>query len=329
MKKNRWASASFMAQLVAALPLAAVCGPASARIVDGWFARSELGMEGPTCALFARGAIESQGASTPAMLFTIVWTAREGPLLWLNGLLAGVPSVRLETVGTDHHWDVTFDQRGQPGMAARHAVISADELDRLIEGVGLGHGLAITVQHADQAPLRYLDAPEDRKVAVAMYRACVKSMIENPPPAYSQQPRMSLFQLVDYSECGFRHIFTDQPFPPYITLLVGSTGGTIVFDRQTVELGAHASVRARRKTPDRVDAETLFGNRFDLVQTFDYRLTLAQVDGLLADMSSGKSRRVTLTSPKGETSTLEFGGPYSRSSAAMLNACRAVKFAED
>ena len=70
----------------------------------------------------------------------------------------------------------------------------------------------------------------------------------------------------------------------------------------------------------------LFGNSFDLVKTFDYRLTLAQVDALGADLAGGKSRRVTLTSPDGETSTLEFGGPFSRSSIAMLNACRDVKF---
>jgi len=295
--------------------------PAFAGIADAWFARSELGKE-PTCTLF--GTVAS-GPDQP-MKVMVVWTASEGPLVWLNGSLSGTPAVVLESVGTQDRWDVKFDHLGEPGYAARHPVISASDIDKLIDDLGLGHELAITVTHPGQAPLRYVDEPGDRKVAVAMYRACLKSMIENPPPKYSQWPGMNLFQIADAGQCAYRQIFSDREFAPYITLWVDSTAGKLVFERETILATPHGKIQKRRKTPDRVNAATLFGKTFDLVEKYEYDLTREQVDALAADLSSGVARKVAMTSPEGETLILGFGGQYSRASAAMLAACRDVQF---
>ncbi|HYJ42457.1 MAG TPA: hypothetical protein VEW08_16825 [Steroidobacteraceae bacterium] len=294
---------------------------AFAGIGDGWFARSEFGKE-PTCALFGRTAVDLQ----TAMSVTIVWTASEGPVVRLNGGLSGIPSVLLESVGTDDRWNVTVDYLRQPEFAARQIMISAGDLDRLIDNIGLGHALAITVANSGKAPLRYLDAPDGRKVAVAMYRACVKSMAASPPPAYSKWPGMYLFQMADDSECGFRQIFSERSFPPYITLWVSERGGRIAFMRETVERKPHGRIGKRRKTPDRVNSEALFGQTFDLVESFEFDLTLSQVDTLAADLARGVARNVVMTSPEGESLTLGFGGAYGKASAAMLAACREVKF---
>jgi hypothetical protein len=294
---------------------------ACAGIGDAWFARSEFGEE-PTCALFGRTAVDLQ----TAMSVTVVWTASEGTLVRLNGSLSGIPSVMIESVGTDDRWTVAVDHLRQPEFAARPIVISAGDLDRLIDNIGLGHGLAITVTHSGKPPLRYLDAPGDGRVAVAMYRACVKSISENPPPRYSKWPGMYLFQMVDHGECGFRQIFSDRSFPPYISLWVSEQGGRIAFMRETVERKPHGRIVKRRKTPDRVNSEALFGQTFDLVESFEYHLTLPQVDTLAADLARGVARNVVMTSPDGESLILGFGGPYSKASAAMLAACREVEF---
>jgi hypothetical protein len=301
--------------------LAVGCNPAFAGIGDAWFARSEFGKE-PTCALFGRTAVDLQ----TAMSVTVGWTASEGVLVRLNGNLSGIPSVVLESVGTNDRWNVAVDHLRQPEFAARPIVISAGDLDRLIDNLGLGHGLAITVTHAGKAPLRYLDAPGDRKVAVAMYRACVKSITASPPPAYSKWPGMYLFQMVDGGQCGFRQIFSERSFSPYISLWVNERGGRIAFMRETFERKPHGRIGKRRKTPDRVNAEPLFGQTFDLVENFEYDLTLPQVDTLAADLARGVARDVVMTSPDGESLILGFGGPYSKASAAMLAACREVEF---
>jgi hypothetical protein len=161
---------------------------------------------------------------------------------------------------------------------------------------------------------------------VAMYRACVKSLSESQPPRYAQWPGMYLFQLADDGQCGVRHIFSDRPFPPYITLWVSEQGGRIAFMRETVERKPHGRIGKRRKTPDRVDAGALFGKTFDLIENYEYDLTLPQVDALAADLGRGMARTVVMTSPQGESLILGFGGPYSKASAAMLAACREVKF---
>jgi hypothetical protein len=295
--------------------------PAFADIGGAWFARSEFGEE-PTCALFGRTKVDVQ----TAMSISVVWTAGGGPLVWLNGNLARIPSVEIESVGTDDRWTVTFDKLGEPGYAARHAVIGAGDLDRLIDNIGLDRALAITVAHAGKAPLRYLDAPDDRRVAVAMYRACVKSITSRPPPPYSKWPGMYLFQIADDRECGFRQIFSERSFPPYITLWVSEQGGRIAFMRELVEAKPHGRITKRRKIPDRVNAETLFGHTFELVENFEYPLTLPQVEALAADLARGVARKVVMTSPEGESMILGFGGPYSKASAAMLAACRETKF---
>jgi len=301
--------------------LALASGNAFAGIGDGWFARSEFGKE-PTCALFGRTAIDMQ----TVMSVSIVWTASEGSVVRLNGALSGIPSVLLESVGTNDRWNVTVDHLRQPEFAARHIVISAGDLDKLIDNIGVGHALAITVAQPGKAPLRYLDAPGDREVAVAMYRACVKSIAASPPPAYSQWPGMYLFQIADGSQCGFRQIFSDRSFSPYIRLWVSEQRGSIAFMRETVEMKPHGRIGKRRKTPDRVNSGALFGNTFDLVETFEYELTLPQVEALAADLARGVARNVVMTSPEGESLILGFGGPYSKASAAMLAACREVKF---
>ncbi len=294
---------------------------AFAGIGDAWFARSEFGKE-PTCALFGRTAVDMQ----TVMSVTVGWTASEGALLRLNGSLSGIPSVVLESVGTHDRWNVAVDHLRQPEFAARPIVISAGDLDRLIDNLGLGHELAITVTHAGKAPLRYLDTPGGRKVAVAMYRACVKSIAASPPPAYSKWPGMYLFQMVDDGQCGFRQIFSDRSFSPYISLWVSEQGGRMAFMRETFERKPHGRIGKRRKTPDRVNSEALFGQTFDLVESFEYHLTLPQVDTLAADLARGVARNVVMTSPEGESLILGFGGPYSKASAAMLAACREVEF---
>jgi len=301
--------------------LAATSLPASAGIADAWFARSEFGEE-PTCVLYGRAAVDSH----TMMRVNIVWTASKRALLWLNGRLSGVPGVSVESVGTEDRWRLVFDKLGEPGYAARHAVIGADDLDKLIDNLGRGHGLAISVPQRQGLPSRYVDEPGDRRVAVAMYRACVESMTRDPPPRYSKWPSMYLFQAVDDNQCGFRHIFSDRSFPPYITLWVDSTQGRIAIERQVIEATSHGEVKRRRKTPDRVNAEALFGTRFDLVEHFDYELTMPQVDAIAADLERGAERKVVMTSPEGESLILQFGGIYAKASAAMLAACREVKF---
>lgn len=305
---------------IMAAALAASSFPASAGIADAWFARSEFGEE-PTCALFGRGSADPQ----TLIRITIVWTASEGALLRLNGRLSGTPSVKLESVGTPDQWQLTLD-RPRPGMAARDVVIGMRDLDTLVANLGREHGLAITVSQPGQPPLRYLDDPGDRKIAVAMYRACIESMTRDPPPRYSKWPGMYLGQVVDDTQCGFRHVFADRSFAPHITLWVDATRGRIASYREVIEATSHGKVIGRRKTPDRVNAEALFGTRFDLVESFEFELTLPQVDAIAADLERGAARKVVMTSPEGDSLILPFGGIYAKASAAMLAACREVKF---
>src|SRR5688500_2506364 len=85
---------------------------AFAGIGAAWFARSAFGEE-PTCALFGRTAVDLQ----TAMSVGVVWTASEGTLVRLNGSLSGIPSVMIESVGTDDRLTVAVDHLRQPEFA--------------------------------------------------------------------------------------------------------------------------------------------------------------------------------------------------------------------
>jgi hypothetical protein len=133
-----------------------------------------------------------------------------------------------------------------------------------------------------------------------------------------------IFQMIDGERCGLRQWFSFDDFPVGLSLWIGKEDGEFTFSRRTTSGTPHGGRMKRRQQPDQLDAVSLFGGTFTLMEEWEFRLTLDQAEAIAADLLAGKSRAVTLTEPSGVEHVLEFGGAHAKPSAAMMAACRRV-----
>ncbi len=290
--------------------------------LSDWTVYSEFGDE-PMCELYSTAVHDSPTQEFPDMIrILLIWTPRKGPVLSLKARFAANSSIRLENADTHDAWDVTL-AAPERGIATRRVLLDASSLDALVRNVGLGHPVAITVTN-DQQSLRHVSSAIYAKTAVAMYRACVKSLTAE-PVLYTQRPAESYFLPVSDGGCGFTQSFLTTEFPAQVRLWLDDRGAQIQFERASVDRRHHGQYK-KRKMPDRVDARQLFGKSFDLFESEHYSITSAQLEALAADLSRGATRNITLTEPDGAQSILPFGGPLGRTYAAMFGACREATF---
>ena len=78
--------------------------------------------------------------------------------------------------------------------------------------------------------------------------------------------------------------------------------------------------------PDRVEAKQLFSPSIDLVDSFNYGITLEQLNKLAGALVRGETRTLWFTEKSGKKSGVEFGGRWGKPTAAMFAACRGAKF---
>lgn len=110
-------------------------------------------------------------------------------------------------------------------------------------------------------------------------------------------------------------------FPVFVYLFDDGDGGEFIFLRE-LRAGGHHRALQERRIPDRVDARQLFLRDFDLAEEFRYDISPEQLDELTADLSAGRAREFSLTTPDGNESTLTVGGTLVRPAGATFAACR-------
>lgn len=282
-----------------------------------WSARGEYGEEF-TCSLdnFAVNAAANETPTTDRLGLYFVWNASRGLTLNVWGRPLGNVRMHVEAVGAGDTWDVDFD--------ARRILLSGAGAEKLVDYIGAGHDVMITLNYPGKKPQRFLARERGAEIAVPMYRACVAAAAGVAPVQAGEGKR--IFQMIDNERCGFRQWFWFDDFPVGLSLWMGNSGGEFTFARQTTYGTPHGWRVKRRKQPDLVDAASLFGGTFSLMEDWKFRLTLDQADAIAADLLAGKSRAVTLTEPSGVAHVLEFGGAHAGPSAAMMAACREVLF---
>ena len=149
----------------------------------------------------------------------------------MNGSLSGIQSVRFESLECDQR-SLERGRRPSAPSPGESCPPHRDQRRRIsqVRNLGLGHELVITVTIARGGKATFAlprHAGRCESVAVAMYRACVKSISESPPPRYSKWPGMYSVRLttVDANSGGFRHgFFRTEPFR-LIHLAVGERAG--------------------------------------------------------------------------------------------------------
>ena len=277
-----------------------------------WSARGEYGEEF-TCSLdnFAINAAANEIPTADRLTLYFVWSASRGLTLNVWGRPLGKVRMHVEAVGSSDTWDVDFD--------GRRVLLSGADAEKLVDHIGAGQDVMITLNAQ-----RLLASERGAEIAVPMYRACVAAAAAGVAPVQTGDGNRS-FQMVDDERCGFRQWLSFDDFPVGLSLWVGKEGGEFTFARETISGTPHGRSVKRRQQPDQVDAVSLFGGTFGLMEEWQFRLTLDQADAIAADLLAGKSRAVTLTEPSGVAHVLEFGGAHARPSAAMMAACRKVR----
>jgi len=278
-----------------------------------WSARGEYGEEF-TCSLdnYAINAAATESPTTDRITLYFVWSASRGLALNVWGRPLGKVRMHVEAVGSSDTWDVDFDER--------RILLSGADAEKLVDHIGAGQDVMITLNAQ-----RFLASERGAEIAVPMYRGCVAAAAAGVAPVQTGDGKQ-IFQMVDDERCGFRQWFWFDDFPVGLSLWVGKEDGEFTFARQTISGTAHGGRVKRRQQPDQVDAASLFGGTFSLMEEWDFTLTLDQAEAIAADLLAGKSRTVTLTEPSGVAHVLEFGGAHARPSAAMMAACRKVHF---
>jgi hypothetical protein len=281
-----------------------------------WSARGEYGAEF-TCSLdnFAVNAAANEIPTADRLGLYFVWSASRGLELNVWGRPLGEVRMHVEAVGSGDTWDVDFD--------ARRILLSGAEAEKLVDHIGAGHDVMITLSYPGKEPQRFLARERGAEIAVPMYRACLAAAAAGVAPVQTGDGKR-IFQTIDNERCGFRQWFSFDDFPVGLSLWVGKEDGEFTFARQTTSGTPLGRRVKRRQQPDQVDAVSLFGGTFSLMEDREFKLTLDQADAIAADLLAGKSRAVTLTEPSGVSHVLEFGGAHARPSAAMMAACRQV-----
>jgi hypothetical protein len=251
------------------------------------------------------------------------WNAHDGVVLWLKGRLDEAPSVHLEFEGSVDTWKVVV-ARQEPHYDGRHASLEASVAAGLLRNLELGHALTIVVSFDNGASLRYRVPASGAQIGVPMYRACIKSVTEHPPSYLFPPARPFLGSYLASERCEFGQIIELHHIPLFVALSEDAHGGRMFFQR-VLESENFEGPHWTRKPPDRIEAQALFGQSFDLVEEYRYQISIDQLNELAADLARGATRRFGLTTRQGERSTLKFGGPLGMPFAAMFAACRQAK----
>jgi hypothetical protein len=303
------------------LVIACACSASVAAYADvpsPWGASASYSDQ-PTCQLHAPGV----GEVPKGLVLVPYWNARNGWQLWFLTHLRGIQSVHFESVGTAEAWDVPLEAPRADFHGGR-AVLDPAASDAMLRSLELGHVLRMTLKMENQPPLVFDIPSRNQRFAVPMYRACVKSLIDDPPTYLFAPDAYFSAHTDDGGQCVFRQLIHHGRFPVAVTVLTQAGGAEVVIDRETETRDPHRSYK-RRTNPDRVDAHRLFGAAFDLLATYRYDISLEQLNQLAGELTQGKSRPLSFTNQTGKNTELQFGGRWAKPAAAMFAACRTVR----
>jgi hypothetical protein len=291
---------------------------AVARPPDPWHATAAYFFH-PTCQLHAPGV----GEPPQGLVLVPYWNASVGWSLWFLTHLQGLKSVRFEAVGTSSSWDVVLEPPRSDFHGGR-ALLDPAVSDAMLRNLELGHALRMSIARHDEPPLVFEIPTRNQRFAVPMYRACVKSLVDD-PPVYLLQPDANFGAEADEAgRCVFRQLIQHGRFPVTVTLLANTEGAEVALDREMETKDPHRSYQ-RRTNPDRVDARQLFGPAFDLLDTYRYEITREQLEELAGELVRGNRRTLTFTNQAGRISQLQFGGRWGKPTAAMFATCRTLR----
>ncbi len=114
---------------------------------------------------------------------------------------------------------------------------------------GLGHALAMTVTHSEQRDALSFAIPMNgAQFAAPMYRACVKSMIDDPPPWYLFQP-FAIFRAYasDDGRCEFWQLYRARKVSRESHLVCRRGSRRSGHRARNRDAGSASSVRKRAK----------------------------------------------------------------------------------
>jgi hypothetical protein len=284
--------------------------------------RPELGFfdDGPTCLLDPPESISPDG-----FYLNFSWNARGGSVLWINWRTNNTPAVRLESDGSGDSWAITLEP-WDSRYNGRRALLDSRVAGGILRSLELGHALTVVLSVDGAESQRYHVPAHGARIGVPMYQACIRSVIDDPPRYLFDPGRPFMGSYKAGERCEFTQIIRLQIIPLMVTLSADTdgAGGVLRFERPTRAYDPHGPLHTR-ETPDRIEAQPLFGPAFDLVEDFRYDITAGQLDELGAGLSRGETRKFSLTTPQGRQSTLTFGGKLGKPFAAMFAACRQAR----
>jgi len=284
--------------------------------------RPEMGFfdDGPTCLLNPPDGISPSG-----LYLSFYWSARDGSVLWLNWREKKNPSVRLVSEGSGDSWAITVEPFDSD-YDGRRVLLDSRVASEILRSLELGHALTVVVSLDGVESQRYHVPARGAQLGVPMYQACIGSVADDPPRYLFAPERQFLGSYKASERCEFTQIIELQKISLTVTLSAHTDrdGGELLFERPTVTHHPHGPLRTR-KTPDRVEAQPLFGPSFDLVEKFRYDISADQLNALGAELSRGLTRKFSLTTPEARKSTLTFGGRFGKPFAAMFAACRQAR----
>jgi len=276
----------------------------------------------PACQLYSTGVGDKQ----KGLVLVPHWTARDGWALWFLTHNKDMMTVRFESPGTADAWDITLEP-AREDYHGRRAFLAPAISDSMLHSLEKGQALSISVTYESGPPLQATFNMDSARYAAPMYRACVKSLTDD-PPRYWRAPSAGFHAIADpVDRCDFLHYIEFGYFSVSVALRADKDGAEVIIGRAT-ESGGHHERYRRREVPDHVDARQLFGPEVDLVDSFRYRITLQQLNELTGALVRGETRALAFTEKSGKKSDVEFGGRWGKPTAAMFAACRKVKFSE-
>ena len=274
----------------------------------------------PSCQLYSTGV----GDRKKGLVLAPYWNARDGWALWVLTHNQDMKTMRLEFPGTADAWDVPLEP-AREDFHGRRAFLTPALSDSILRSLEKGQALSISVTYESGPPLQALFEMNSARYAAPMYRACVQSLIDD-PPTYRKPPFAVFSAAADpVDRCDFWHLIEFGNFSVTVELRSDAKGAEVIVGRAT-ESGGHHERYRRRKVPDRLDARELFGPSVDLVDSYRYHITLQQLHELTGALVRGETRTLAFTEQSGRKSDVKFGGRWGKPTAAMFVACRKLKF---